>query len=237
MTWINEIESGLISRYNISPRIVENYKTRYKYYNHRAVFYFQNDDPDIWDRQFSRFGRHDWTKASKLRIVLIDKLGKDIKFRNEWYETFVYFKDLDALITAIPEDLLESLECLELMSPSAESAKQNFSHEYPVELSIRPRLPFDKYRYRIYTATSTKVRNSIGRENLLNIYGSLKAYDGIHISGRFERYVDRSWNPDTYFYSETLDWLPLIYMMDPRYIKRIEQFKTTKELDDNDTTA
>lgn len=237
MTWINEIQRDLQSRYNINPSIVENYKTRYKHYNNRAVFYFQNDNPDIWDRPFSRFGRHDWTKASKLRIILTDKLGKDIKFRNEWYETFVYFKNLDTLIAATPKYLLESLECLELMSPLAEAAKQNFSHEYPVELSIRPRLPFDKYRYRIYTATSTKVRNSIGRENLLNMHGSLKAYDGIYMSDRFERYADRSWNPDTYFYSETLDWLPLIYMMDPRYIKRIEQFKTTEELEDNDTTA
>lgn len=247
MTWINDIERDIESSYSITPHIVENYKTRYRRYNHRAVFYLVEHADEKADHvedlfkgtSFSHytFGRHDWRKATQLRSALLAKLGNTAKLRNEWIETFVYFEDVNDFLKAVPKDLLQYLRKLELMAPGAVSAKQNFSHDYPVELTVKPRLPFDKYRYRIYTATSSKVRRSIGTENLLSIHGSLKAYEGIYIPDRFERYVERHWNPDTYFYSETLDWLPLIYMMDPRYIKRIEQFKTSKELEQDDTTA
>lgn len=248
MTWINDIERELESRYSITPRITENYKTRYRRYNHRAVFFFERDDTEKaenireatslgWNYRFSFYERHDYKQVIKLKDAIVPKLGNSVKIRNEWYETLVYFENLDSFLSAVPAEQLENLIRLELMAPLAVSAKQNFSHDYPVELTVKPRLPFDKYRYRIYTATSSKVRRSIGTENLLSIYGSLKAYEGIYVPERFERYVERHWNPDTYFYSETLDWLPLIYMMDPRYIKRIEQFKTTEELEQDDTTA
>lgn len=235
MTWIDDVQTKIKKQYKIAPLIAENYKTRYKHYHNRAGFRLVLDDKNFEETSYWR--NHDWGKFHQLKAALTSKLGNNIKLRNEWFETFVYFKDLDAFLAAIPKNLIPYLSSLELMNPCAIVAKENFVHDYPVDLVVKPRLPFDKYRYRIYTATNGKVRNSIGQENLLSIYGSIKAYDGIYVPQRFERYVERSWNPDTYFYSETLDWLPLIYMMDPRYIKRIEQFKTTKELEENDATA
>ena len=241
MTWIEKVKHDLWKQYRITPRIVENFKTRYKKYNHRATFFFENTE-DPWKQappgyhRWYFYKRQDYEKIRNLKRSLVD-LGDSIKFRNEWHETFVYFESLKSLLDAVPGEYLENIRTLELMNKDTISAKENFTHDYPVELTVRPKLPFDKYRYRVYTATSSKVRYNIGTDNLRGIYRALTAYDGIYIPDRFIQYSGHNWNPDTYFYSETLDWLPLLYMMEPRYIKRIEQFKTVEELQNNDSTT
>jgi hypothetical protein len=233
MTWINDIKQQVKKDYNIEPRIVENYQTRYKKYHHRAAFRFEIAPGEP---SYSWSG-HDWQSSGRMARGLRDAMGDNVRIRNEWTETFVYFNDLTVLLDAVPRQYQKSLIRLEIMQPEAVAAKQNFTHDYPVELSVRKQLPYNRYRYRIHLAGSGKIRKSIGESNLAAIYDVLKAYEGIQISSKFSRYATRAWYlPDTYFYAETLDWLPIIYIMEPRYIKRIEQFITTKEIH-NETTA
>lgn len=227
MTWINDIKQQVKKDYKVEPRIVENYQTRYKQYHHRAAFHFELDKSDPG----YSWSRHDWMSSTRMARSLRDAMGDNVRIRNEWTETFVYFNDLSALMNAVPRQYRKNLIRLEIMQPEAVVAKQNFTHDYPVELSVRKQLPYDRYRYRIHLTGSGKIRKSIGESNLSAIYSALQAYEGLKFSNSFGRYATRAWYlPDTYFYAENLDWLPMIYIMEPRYIKRIEQFTTTKEL-------
>lgn len=233
MIWIDNIKLELYKKYSISPVMMENYQTRYKRFYHRAVFRFELKgviSHSIWDRR-------DWQGSNEVSRCLIQALGDEVKIRNEWSETFVYFNDLDRLIDAVPKQYRKNLIRLELMQTDAIKAVQKFTHDYPVELTVRKTLPHSQYRYRIYLTNSGKVRRSIGTNNLTAICSALTAYDGLKLDSRFMVYAPRAgYTPDVYFYAKTLDWLPLIYMMEPRFIKRIEQFATIEEIK-NDTTA
>ena len=236
MTWIDNTKLELRKKYWISPVIIENYQTRYKRFHHRAAFRFEvkgkSEMPrGIWDRR-------DWQSSNEVARSLRQALGDEVKIRNEWSETFVYFNDLDGLIKALPRRYRNNLVRLELMLSDAIEAKQKFTHDYPVTLTVKKHLPYNRYRYRVYLVTSSKVRRSIGTDNLTAICSALTAYDGLKLDSRFMFYAPRAgYAPNVYFYAETLDWLPLIYMMEPRYIKRIEQFATTEEIKNNEHTA
>lgn len=232
MTWINEITQQVKKDYNVEPRIVENYQTRYKKYHHRAAFRFTLDDYGPGPNWI----RRDWESSVAMGRSLQSVLDNNVRIRNEWTETFVYFTDLTAFLDALPQQYRKNLIRLEIMRPAAVVAKKNFTHDYPVELSVRKQLPHNRYRYRIYLTSSGKIRKSIGEPNLSAIYSALQAYEGLKFNNSFSRYATRAWYlPDTYFYAENLDWLPMIYLMEPRYINRIEQFATTEELK-NETT-
>lgn len=238
MTWINDIEKELECRYGIVPDIANNYKLRYNKYTHRASFVFEPDENDVYNSLHSNwYFPHSRRKASALINYLKTALGDKIKFRHEWYETFVYFNDVYELMSVIPNNYLKNLKKLELMPASVVSATQNFTHDYPVKLVIKNKLPFDKYRYLVYTVTRSKDRRDIGQHNLESIFEAVASYEGIRIPLNFSRFHSRTYNPDTYFYSETLEWLPIIYLIEPRYVKRIEQIQTTKEINNNDTAT
>ena len=102
-----------------------------------------------------------------------------------------------------------------------------------MSLTVSKKLPFNRYRYRVYVTNSGKVRRSIGPSNLRHIFGALNNYSGIKFTQCFKRYHDKEWTyiPSLYFYAESLDWLPIIVLTEPRYVTRIEEIKTSKEIE------
>lgn len=236
MTWITDLKTVLENKYNITPRVSENYRQRYKKY-HRACFRF--DAQVLYpDDDFNRYlyNRQDIAKSHRLRKWVNANFSSDIAIRNDWHNDFVYFNDLSLLLDSLPSEFLEHLHSLEIMDPLlVDSSKDTDDHQN--EITFCDKIPFDKYRYQVYIVTSANERNKIGHDNLLHLRLSIESYDGIKVNDTFTKsHKHRNWVPETYFYAENLDWLPLVRLMEPRYIRKIKQYKTLKEVQNETTT-
>ena len=235
MTWTNNLRSRLKQQYNITPKISSTLKKRYGK-NHRASFWFDNLNTEIGEFNRYIYHRKDVNKSYKLRTCL-KKLKSGAKIRHEWSDDFVYFDDLDEFLSCLPKDMLRDLTALEIMDPELVEAQSQETDDYQSEIAFCKKIPFDKYRYQVYIVTSANERNNIGHDNLLHLRLSIEAYDGIRVNDTFRKsHKHRWWVPETYFYAETLDWLPLIRLMEPRYIKKIKQYKTLEEIKNENST-
>jgi hypothetical protein len=233
---MNDLAKDLKNKYNITPRISENYKQRYKKY-HRACFKF--DMEYVRDDNFDKYlySRKDIAKSHRLRKWVNANLKFDIAVRNEWSCDFVYFNDLTYLLDNIPKEFRDYIHSLEIMDPALVDAQNTKFDDQQIEIAFCTKLPFDKYRYQVYIVTNNSDRNNIGYDNLLHLRKSIEAYNGIKSNNTFAQSHKYSWwVPETYFYSETLDWLPIIRLMEPRYIKKIKQFKTLEEVQNENST-
>lgn len=234
MTWIDNLEERINKEYKIFPSIKTTLKARYGKHN-RATFAFDNlnsVDLDQW-----LFHRKDVHKSQQLRKYVKKEYSNDAKIRNEWTDDFVYFNDLDRFLRSLPYEILMDLKHLEVMDPALIQSKQAGINDYQGEISFCKKLPFDKYRYQVYIVTSINERESIGIDNLLHLRLSIEAYDGIKSNDTFRKsHKHRWWVPETYFYADSLDWLPLIRLMEPRYVKKIKQFKTLEEVQNENST-
>ena len=231
MTWITDIKCTLKDKYNITPKVSENFKTRYKKH-HRACFVFNNPDLGM-EYELSKYlyNRKDISKSYRLRKWINENFRHAVKIRNEWTDDFVYFDDLTYLLDNLPEEFRGHIHSLELMDPALVEAQYTNLDDQQNEIVFCTKLPFDKYRYQVYIVTSNNDRNVIGYENLLHLRQSIEAYDGIKTNHTFAQSHKHSWwVPETYFYAESLDWLPLIRLMSPKYIRKIKQYKTLKEV-------
>lgn len=234
MTWINNYSSVLTKKYKLeNTNITENFITRYKKYNHRAEFRFKSVDVNNTFVSFSYYDRNDWEKTTQLTVILNKALGDNVKIRNEWCSLFVYFTDIDEFFKALPKKFRGGLVSLEIMNKDIVKAKDDYTSDFQIDLTVRKHLPYKSYRYRVWLVSNSRERKRIGSENIKNMSESILNYDGIHVNAReiFQRLIHGRWYcQNLYFYTKTIDFLPMIALMDPRFIKRIEHFKTDKEI-------
>lgn len=225
---MTDLAQNLKNTYGITPRISNALKKRYGK-NHRACFSFS---------KYVEFGRYVYPnpavdKSVQFKIYVTKQFGSSVKIRNDWYNVFVYFDDLYDFLDNLPRKFFKELHSLEIMDSMLIDAHNinAVTDDFQNEIAFCKKLPFDKYRYQVYITTSINDRNAIGKNNMLHLSQCIELYDGIRINDTFtESHKLRWWVPETYFYSETLDWLPIIRLMEPRYIKKIKQFKTLEEV-------
>jgi len=233
MTWITDLKYELERKYNITPKVSENFKQRYKKY-HRACFRFDNSDTEIEFSRFMLYSPKDIPKSTRLKKYI--STLPDVVIRSEWTDEFVYFDNLTHLLNDMPLEFLDHIHSLEVMNPLLINSSTQ-TDDYQNEIAFCTKLPFDKYRYQVYIVTSANERNKIGHDNLLHLRLSIEAYNGIKVNDTFTKsHKHRWWVPETYFYAETLDWLPLIRLMEPRYIRKIKQYKTLEEVQNENST-
>ena len=94
------------------------------------------------------------------------------------------------------------------------------------------KLPYNRYRYKIHWATQNKDKRLIGADAMNAIAIQLSNFDQIKQNAKLFSEMARtytSWK-NTYFYAEDLDWVPMICLIDERFIKKIERFQTEEEL-------
>lgn len=230
MTWITDLRHELVDKYNITPKVSEHFKTRYNT-NHRACFVFDNPDVLYYEYNKYLYNRKDISKSHRLRKWINENSGSDVKIRNEWASDFVYFNDLTYLLDNIPKEFRDHIHSLEIMDPALVNAQTTKVDDQQIEIAFCTKIPFDKYRYQVYIVTSSSDRKNIGYNNLLHLRQSIEAYNGIKSNNTFAQSHTYSWwVPETYFYADSLDWLPMIRLMEPRYIKKIKQYKTLEEV-------
>ena len=175
----------------------------------------------------------------QFKIYAKKQFGSSVEIRNDWYNVFVYFDDLNDFLDNLPCKFLKELQSLEIMDSVLINAHNinTVTDGLQNEIAFCKKLPFDKYRYQVYITASINDRNAIGKNNILHLSQCIESYDGIRTNDTFtESYKQSWWIPETYFYSETLDWLPMIQLMEPRYIKKIKQFKTLEEAQNENST-
>jgi hypothetical protein len=210
-------------------RFKTNNKVFYKKLYHKATFEFKTRGKD-------RHGyiQTDWIRGQDMFRSLEKTMTSDIRCKMDFCEGRVYFTDYNDLIANLRDEDFQRLLSVEIMPEQTIAAINDFKHEYQVILSVVKSLPFDTYRYKVHINTSSKIRKQIGTHNLGSIVNLLTAYDGIKITESFAIAArsTRPYSSSTYFYCKDLEWLPMIILMDPRYIKRIEQLKTQMELND-----
>ena len=224
MTWIDKIKEDVSQKYNITPKISENFDVKYKRYHHMAFFRLSDH------RRRYTYSPQASGLRNRLCDVLEEKLRDTVRTQWFWDEVRVYFENLDQFLAAIPKNQRKFLTELSIMRPTVIDARKKFTHEHPVHFMVRNKLPFDKYRYRVWVSGSNRVRKRIGVGNLEHLCDLLSAYDGVHIPNK--RALTRPNNSSGgYFYSETLDYLPMIYLSDPSYIRKIEYYQTTEEIE------
>ena len=219
------IQRQLKTQHGVDVRVTENLKIFYKNFAHKATF-------GLRFRNFNSNWGTDYTRGQKIFSHLTATMKTEIRTRIGFQEGYVYFNDLDDFLSAIGNLHIKDLNALALMDQAVITAGKKFTHEYSVKLAVVKSLPWDTYRYKIYVNTSSKMRKRIGDQTLSAIANLLKSYNGIKFTDRFEFFATRSYvySSGTYFYSQDLEWLPMIALMDPRYIKHIEQFKTQTEI-------
>lgn len=231
MTQINQIQQRIRNQIGRDIKVRENLKFFYKDFAHKATFklIYRNSE-NLWHTN--------WGRGQEIFQHLEQTMQTVIRTRTGFREGYVYFNDVDDFISSIHSSHLQDLLTLDIMDQSLIDASQQFTHDYSVKLAVVKTLPWDTYRYKIYVNTSSKIRKRIGAQTMSAIANLLKSYDGIRFTDRFENHATRSYAyaSGTYFYSQDLEWLPIVTMMDPRYIKNIEQFKTQTEINNEITS-
>jgi len=153
-----------------------------------------------------------------------------------YYNVLVYVEDADAALKAIPRKLLNECIELQLMEHSVADFYNSFKTEdFKGVLSVRKKLPYDKYRYRVNFSNSFKKYASLDEQQLKNAAQLLKGYRGLCFPHDFEKRMTRFHNyqgyySQPYFYAENLDWLSMFLLATPSIIHSIELFKTEEEI-------
>lgn len=215
MTWTADIEKHINKKYSTSIKVFPSSQTRYKF-PHRAIFNF-------YDRKNIDSLLH-LRAARDLKDVLSERLQNQVKIRNDWYTTFVYFNDIDQLMSAVPGEYFSMLDRVEIMHPNTNTVIESSNEIYPVTPKLTKKLPYNRYQYRISCCTGIC---SIPREEFLNLCSVIQSYDGVRLCNSFSSRF--RWK-EKYFYAESLEWLPLLIMVEPRLIRRIERYITPGEL-------
>ena len=212
-------------------RFKTNNKVFYKKFYHKATFEFKSRAE--LSRNYS-YNQTDSVSGWSMFRSLEKSMTSDIRCKMGYCEGYVYFTDYNDLIANLRNEDFQRLLRMEIMPEQTIAAINEFKHEYQVTLSVVKSLPFDTYRYKVHINTSSKIRKQIGTQNLGSIVNLLTAYDGIRITERFNNAARSTYaySSGTYFYCKDLEWLPMITLMDPRYIKRIEKLKTQTEIND-----
>lgn len=137
------------------------------------------------------------------------------------------------LFGGLPSEFMCMISEVSLMKDEVyEHLRTKPENTYKTVNTVVKRLPFRKYQYRIHYATEGKDKRKIGKDSLEAIAESLSIYPGIKWHDKLTDRITTmrtTWDA-TYFYSEDVDWLTMVNLIDSRFIKKIEYFTVENEL-------
>lgn len=239
----NEYDN-LIAKYIPRPeqvQVEENHNILYKQFRHRAFFSVGKPrDTDENKRRFSfsysYYERIDWDKVDLIKKCLRKTPKTKSRIQLNYYNSrmVVYFADLEPFLKALDLDTKNCLSELSLMSEDVIDEYNEFKGEFRTVLKVRKNLPYNKFRYKVFTANSYYTKKNISKDSLEAALIQLENFPGIRMSSRFKSVFlrPRSYG-DNYFYAENLDWLPMILLIDNRIIKTVEKYKTKEEVNES----
>ena len=239
---MESFESTVLPKYRdkIDPdfRINDNLTLFYGKYPHCVTLHHSDayDPGSMYDLAFHRVTR---TLRIKLNYLLTSAI---VATRLEWHTFRIYTKDIEAVLKiindskgAIGNKVAINYVCLvDIMSAETLAHLQSQVKDSVKSVNkLCKKLPYNKYRYKIFWATQFPDKRKIGKENLEAISMQLRHYDQIRFTDPLAYQLgrmDTSWT-NTYFYAEDLDWISMINLIDHRFIKKIEVYKTEEEIE------
>ena len=171
------------------------------------------------------------------------------KLHRTWFNTRLDYFCL-SIYTTHPEEVLQIIadsdimfddkpvmNCIcfiDIMEPETLTyLRKPVEDSYKSSHKLCKRLPYNKYRYKIYWATQHKDKRAIGTESMSAISMQLSHCDQIRFTKQLANEFVRtytSWHA-TYFYATDLDWIAMINLIDHRFIKKIEVYKMENEIE------
>lgn len=158
----------------------------------------------------------------------------DYSVRMEWSTMRIFTNDISKVISALPKDVVRKyLDSVGVMRDDVRASLMQKPDTYKSVYTVVKKLPWDLYRYKIHYVSDARHKRAIGKEALEAISEQISQTPGVMWSGKHVRNCSslaHNWNA-TYFYSVDLDWMPMVMLIDPRFIKKVEHIKLESEIE------
>lgn len=237
MSWTDKLGADLVARYGVDAGINENLLLKFGKWQHRITMDLSIEDGRDGQLERDAFGR--WRRPYKPRLEAsqVAAIYKNRGVTAHWRagsdcQMFIYTNNLEELLEILSYDHRQRIQVIDYMRPETAATYANGPvSQYKTSLTVKKLLPYGMYRYKIHVATNKKIRTSIGKKSLAAVVSQLDNYKTL-LPDRFrERATLLTAYSDNYFYAMDLDWLMIISLIDPRYIKHIEEIKTLEEVE------
>lgn len=234
-------ESTVLSNYKdkFSPdfRVKPNLKLFYSKYPHCVHLSFREPDYDTGRAVVFQIA------MSRLKRKMWNILGRSVHTRLEWNDFRIYTKNIKDVLDILAADqkevgnnklVINHVCTIDIMLPETLAYLKKPAEElYTSVNKVVKKLPYDKYRYKIFWSKLRSEKKNIGIENLSAIAMQLSLCDQVRVTAQLLDEMKRpftSWQ-GTFFYAENLDWISMINLIDNRFIKKIEVYKTENEIE------
>lgn len=240
---MESFESTVLPKYRdkIDPdfRINNNLTLFYGQYPHCVhIHHSDAHDPEL--RSDLAFQKRMRDLKRKLKKIFTPA---NVATRLEWHNFRIYTKDIEAVLKVIDDTTgtigdktaINYVCLVDIMSAETLAhLKSQVTDSFKSVNKLCKKLPYNKYRYKIFWAAQFPDKRKIGEENLAAISMQLRHYDQVRfttsLAYELGRMTSTSWH-STYFYAEDLNWISMINLIDHRFIKKIEVYKTEKEIE------
>lgn len=221
MIWKNKLPSKV--------RVYDNTKLYYRKYGHVLTIYRQTNWRDQVDHTKWRNTMHN------IRTCIESNLADgDYSIRMEWCTLRIFTNEVDKVLSVLPKDVIRKyLESIGIMRDDVRASLVQKPGTYKSIYTVAKKLPFDQYRYKIHYVSDSRQKRAIGKDALEAISQQISQTPGVKWTIKHDNNcssLGHNWNA-TYFYSTDLDWMPMVMLIDSRFIKKIEYIKLESEIE------
>lgn len=188
---------------------------------------------------------NDWKyhKQSSLYHVsnqVYDRIIKkydDFRLRKDFDSINIFCNDLKKVMKLIDMNVIQTLSnnfeiIVEYMPADVKNECNSIHPDLPrATTSVVKKLPHGLYRYKIFWTNSHYLLQKIGKNSVEAIIDQIINDSGCLLSDTNKSYLIRlsCWG-NRYFYATDENILNIIALIDPRFIYRIEKYKTLEEI-------
>ena len=175
-----------------------------------------------------------WRRIMDDLRFLLKKHKIDHVSRMEWSTLRIFTNDLDSVIKVLPANIQRrELESVSIMRDEVRATYENKPGIYRSVYTVVKKLPWDQYRHKVYYVNDARQKRAIGREALEAISRQIASTPGVLWTDKHRHNCDNLNHnyKATYFYSTDLDWMPMVMLINPRFIKKIEHIRLESEIE------
>lgn len=219
LTWKVNLPSGVI--------IKNNTKLYYNKFGHVLTVSKHTDWRDHKEHNDWRMIMH------KLKETIHHSKIKHV-IRMEWSTLRIFTNDVEDILKIMPPKILkENLDSVGIMRDDVRASLMEKPDTYRSVYTVVKKLPWDQYRHKVYYVNDARHKRMIGKDALEAIAQQISQTPGVKWTRKHQdncSSLSHSYDAP-YFYSTDLDWLPMVMLINPRFIKKIEHIKLESEIE------
>lgn len=170
--------------------------------------------------------------ADNIKAKTSKKYKTTVKVRIEGVSLRIYTTDLNQTLGLMRAGDRKKITQIGVMDPQIKDHIVNTPKEtYRTIDRVVRKLPYENQKFKVFYVNASAIKRSIGFESLQGILFQLKQYPSVRWTADMDELIvcDGVWK-ETFFYCTDLDWLPVVTLIDSRFIKRIERLTTEEEV-------